>query len=51
MVNEQQKVQDEKKEVRKRKAMAPRSDVWDNYHKILIGGMHTDENQVQVLRL
>jgi hypothetical protein len=29
----------EKKEVKKRKAMAPRSDVWDSYHKIMVGGI------------
>jgi len=27
------------KEGRKRKAMEPRSDVWDGYHKILVGGL------------
>ncbi|CAN6374533.1 unnamed protein product [Urochloa humidicola] len=35
-VNEQEK--DQKKD-KKRKAMAPRSDVWDSYHKIHVGGV------------
>ncbi|XP_072147896.1 zinc finger BED domain-containing protein RICESLEEPER 2-like [Setaria viridis] len=34
--NEEQE-KDQKKEAKKRKAMAPRSDVWDSYHKILVG--------------